>query len=135
MDNAIKFKIKKAFYNYEKFLKSCVISTVELAEQGLIASYDKLGVQGSKSNTREAKLCGVMDKASEQLRWCYVVEKTLEHFKFERDKVEMIRVHYFNGKGDIETCLKVGITRRTFYYWQNEVLEIAYNWAKELKAV
>ena len=42
---------------------------------------------------------------------------------------------FFNKKGDIETCLEVGIGRMTFYRWQNEILETAYNWAKELKLI
>lgn len=125
--------IEKVFYNYKKMMESAVTSTVDLAEKGVIADYMKLPVQSSNRGARENKLCEIIDKQLIEIRWCYVVEKTLDHYCFEQDKKKFINMHYFNHKCDIETCLEVGISRRTFYGWRNEILSIAYKWAVELK--
>ena len=64
-----------------------------------------------------------------------LVDKVLEHYKFESDKLKMIDLYFFNGKTIVYTCLAVGICRATFFNWANEILEIAYKWAKELKLI
>lgn len=127
--------IERAFYNYQTIMQSAVKSTVDLAEKGIITDYMKLPVQSSNRGARENKLCAIIDDELKKVRWCYVVEKVLDHYYFEKDKVKFINTHFFKKKGDIETCLEVGIGRMTFYRWQNEILETAYNWAKELKLI
>ena len=61
-----------------------------------------------------------------------MVEKVLEHYKFQPDKLKLIDLYFFKGKTIVNTCLSVGICRATFFNWTNEILEIAYKWAKEL---
>ena len=135
MENAVRSRIKKAFYSYPKEIKSAVVSTVEWAESNFAVDYSKVNVQTSHCNYKETQLCALMDENLKKVRWCYVVEKVIEHYHFERDKVKFIETHYFKQKGDIETCLEVGISRRTFYNWQDEIIETAYKWAKELKGL
>ena len=135
MENATRNKIKRAFYNYPETMKNAVVSTVEWAESNFAVDYSKVSVQTSPSNHKEAQLCALMDENLKKVRWCYCVDKVLDHYCFEQDKVRFIREHYFNKKGDIETCLNVGICRATFYNWQEEIIEIAYKWAKELKLI
>lgn len=134
MDRAIRKKIEYAFYHYEDFMKSAVISTVEFAEQGTTADYSKLGVQSSKSNGREKRLCALIDSAQDKLRWCYVVEKVLDYYKWDC-KEKMIREKYFNKKHILTVCQEIGISERTFKYWKEEIILKAYQWAVELKAV
>jgi hypothetical protein len=97
--------------------------------------YSKVAVQTSPSNYKEAQLCALMDDNLKLVRWSYVVEKVLDHFKFEQDKVKFIRQHYFAKKGEVETCLEIGICRATMFNWQNEIIDIAYKWARELKVL
>ena len=135
MKNATKNLIKKAFYTYPETMKGAVISTVEWAESNFAIDYSKVSVQTSPSNHKETQLCAILDENLKKYRWCYVVEKVLDHYHFEKDKVRFIETHYFKKKGDIETCLNVGISRRTFYNWQEEIFETAFNWAKELRLI
>ena len=127
--------IKKAFYNYKEMMNKLVASTVEWAESNFAVDYSKVAVVTSPSNHKETQLCGLMDDNLKKCRWCYVVEKVLDHYHFERDKVKFIESHYFKNKGDVATCIELGICRSTFYYWQEEILEEAYKWAVELKLV
>lgn len=135
MENVERNLIKKAFYKYPENQKTVVISTVDWAESNFAVNYEKLCVQTSPCNQKETQLCALLDKNNNLIRWCYLVEKVLEHYHFEKDKVKFINMHFFKQKGDIETCLEVGICRATFYNWQEEILETAYNWAKELKLI
>jgi hypothetical protein len=64
-----------------------------------------------------------------------MVEKVLEHYRFEPAKRKLIDLYFFNGKSVVQTCLSVGICRATFFNWTNEILEIAYKWANELKTI
>ena len=135
MKGKTRFLIKHAFYNYREMQKQSVISTVDWAESNFAVDYSKVSVQSSHSNHKEAQLCALMDDNLKKVRWCYMVEKVLDHYRFEEGKVKFIQEHYFKKKGDILTCLEVGICRATFYNWQEEILETAYNWAKELKLI
>ena len=128
-------KVKKALYDYKKHLDSAVVSTVEWAESNMAVDYGKVSVQTSPGNYKETQLCALLDKNLANVRWCYVVEKVLDHFKFEQDKLNFIRLHYFERKGEVETCLGTGICRATLFNWQKEIIEIAYKWAKELRLI
>lgn len=130
-----KRRVKKALYDYPKALKESVTSTVEWAESNFAIDYSKVCVQSSPGNHKETQLCNLMDKNLIKVRWCYVVEKVLDHYRFEDEKVKFIKEHFFKQKSDILTCLDVGISRRTFFRWQEEIIEVAYNWAKELKLI
>lgn len=62
-----------------------------------------------------------------------VADKVIEHYKFDLAKSNLITKFFFEGKSITATCLSVGICRTTFFKWMNEILELAYLWAKELK--
>lgn len=57
-----------------------------------------------------------------------VVEKVLDHYKFEVDKLKMIDLFFFKGNSITKTCLEVGICRTTFFNWSNEILELTEKW-------
>lgn len=124
-------KVKRAFFSYPLYRKQAVQSTVDFAEEQLAVDYSKVSVSSTKSNTKETRLCGIIDDNLTVLKWCYVVEKVLDHYRFEQDKVKFIQTRFFERKGDIETCLKVGICRRTLFNWQEEIIEKGYLWAQE----
>ena len=127
--------IEHALYNYKKFFNNVVMSTVEWAESGLAIDYSKPRITTTSGNFKENKLCGIIDTTEGKLKYCRLVEKVLEHYHFDNAKIRFIEVHFFNNKNDISTCMEVGISRRSFYNWQNEIVEFAYNWAKELKVL
>ena len=135
MTNEIKKRIKQAFYNYPSVMKDAVVSTVEWAESNFAVDYSKVSVQTSPSNYKETQLCALIDDNLSAIRWCYVVEKVLDHYHFETDKVKFVQMHYFKKKSEVEICLDIGIGRRTFYRWQDEIIEEGYKWAKELKLI
>lgn len=135
MKSAEKKLIKKALYNYSENLKTAVISTVEWAESNMAVDYGKVAVKSSPSNYKETQLCGIIDESQHLVRWCYMVEKVLDHYRFEKDKVKFVQAHFFKKKSDVATCMEIGIGRATFFRWQTEILEVAYNWAKELKLI
>lgn len=134
MENSVRKKIEKAFFNYKTLKECAVISTVDWAEAGLAIDYSKPTVKSTPTNTKESKLCQLLDENDKALRWSYVVEKTLDSFKFT-DKDKLIQAYFFENRGKIGTCQRVGICRSTFFYWKNEIIERAFLWAKELKVL
>ena len=135
MEKLIRRKLKKVLYNYPTLQKSAVVSTVDWAGSNMAIDYSKVSVQSSAMNGKETQLCKVIDSNLEALRWCYVVEKVLEHYHFEKDKVKFIQLHFFQKKSERETCLEVGIGRATLFRWKDEILESTYQWAEELKVL
>lgn len=135
MESKIRSRIKKAFYTYPKVMAEAVTSTVEWAESNFAVNYEKVCVQATQSNHKETQLCKLIDSNLSKMRWCYVIEKVLDHFKFDRDKIQFIQEYYFERKGENYTCVNVGISRRTLFRWQEEILDIAYKWAVELNVL
>lgn len=133
MDKRSKKLVKCALYNYPKFFNSVVISTVDWAESNMAIDYSKVAVSSSPGNYKENQLCKILDDNLSKLKWCKVVEKTLEHYHFEKDKRDFVNLHFFRNKSEVATCIALEISRPTFYRWQDEVLEIAFNWAREYK--
>lgn len=131
----MKKKIKMVFYNYPKMLKDAAISTVDWAESNMAVNYEKLPVQTSGGNFKEMQLCKIIDDNLSKVRWCYMVEKVLDHYHFEDGKSKFIDLFFFKKRNEEKVCLEVGISRATLFRWQDEILETAYNWAKELKLV
>ena len=135
MKNETKKMIKKAFYTYKEMMQKAVVSTVEWAESNFAVDYSKVSVQTSPGNYKETQLCSLMDNNLKAVRWCYVVEKVLDHYHFEQEKIKFIQMHYFDKKSEIDICVEVCIGRATFYRWQDEIIEEAYKWAKELRLI
>ena len=135
MKNEIRKLIKKAFYNYPKAMKEAVVLTVDWAESNFAIDYSKVSVQTSPGNYKETQLCSLMDNNLKAIRWCYVVEKVLDHYHFEQEKIKFIQMLYFDKKCEVDICVEVCIGRATFYRWQDEIIEEAYKWAKELRLI
>ena len=135
MEQRSRRAIKSALKNYLKNFDNVVQSTVDWAENNMAVDYGKVVVKSSKGNYKETQLCGLIDENQKKMRWCYMVEKVLDHYHFESDKVRFIEDYFFKQKGEVHTCVNVGIGRATLYRWENEIIETAYKWAKELKLI
>lgn len=135
MDGKERRIVKRALFNYPRALDDVVISTVDWAESNMAVDYSKVMVSSTPSNHKETQLCNLIDKNQNKIRWCYVVEKVLDHYRFQDDKVKFIEAFFFEKKTDTQVCLEIGLSRRTLFYWQEEVLDIAYRWARELKVM
>lgn len=134
MERDIKKKIDKAFYCYKQFVNGCVISTVDWAESGLTANYDKLPVQSSRGNGKETKLCQIIDDNAIKLKWCRVVENTLSRYHGDYREV-LIRKRYFDRKSISELMAELAISRATMFRWLDEIRECAEMWAKEMRLI
>lgn len=130
MTRAQRRTIEKEFYNYEKMRNECAAFMAEraLANMGVDYSGDK--VKTSQVNNAEEKLVKTIDEYERMYKWCLVYEKTLERFKWTL-KDKMMQMRYIDKNHDVCICDQIGIERRAYYYWVNEVLEIAFLWAQE----
>ena len=106
MEKSIKKKIEYAFFNYKKNMAKGVISTVDWAESNMGVDYSKICVQSSNINSKESKLCEIIDNGITAYRWCLVVEKVLDYYKWDC-KEKLIRMNYFEKKGKYFICNKI----------------------------
>ena len=132
MDKYIRRTLKKAFYTYQEMSKNAVHSTVEWAESIFAVDYSKERVKSSASNVKEGKLCKIIDDNLTAIRWCTVVEKVLDYYKWD-GREKLIRQRYFEKKSITAICLNIGICRSTFFIWSDEILLKAEQWARELR--
>lgn len=130
MDKDVRKKIEYAFYNYEKLVKVSAQEVVDLAYRNISISYDKPAVQSSGGKTMQDKICALIDKTSENYRWAMVVEKTIEHFEWDLKK-NLIIYRYFKRYGRFKTMDMIGISERTYNYWNEDILTLAYRWAEK----
>lgn len=132
MDKYIRRTLKKAFYTYQEMSKNAVQSTVEWAESNFAVDYSKERVKSSAGNVKEGKLCKIIDDNLTAIRWCTVVEKVLDYYKWD-GREKLIRQRYFEKKSITAICLNIGICRSTFFIWSDEILLKAEQWARELR--
>lgn len=62
-----------------------------------------------------------------------IVEKVVEHYKFELAKTKLIKMFFDEGKSVTQTCMEVGVCRATLFNWVKEIIELAEKWEKVLK--
>lgn len=134
MEKTTQRKIEYHFKNYNKLKKSAVQSTVDWATENMATDYSRERVQTSPSNYREEILCRLIDSSSEALRWALVIDKVIDHYKFE-NKSRMIIAHYFMNETIRKTCRIVGISSKTYFNWKNEIFDLTERWARELRII
>ena len=61
-------------------------------------------------------------------------EKTLERFKWTL-KDDMMRMRYVDGNHEVCICDVIGISRANYYYWVEDVLQVAFMWAQEYNLI
>lgn len=89
-------------------------------------------IKSSTGNKNEQLIIRAIYDQERMRAWCNVYEKTLEKFKWEH-KDKLMEKRYRERKKPEKICREIGIARRTYDYWVDDILEVAYRWAKELK--
>ena len=124
--------IEKEFYNYPQncALAAEYVATQALAKMGL--DYSNERVKSSNGNSVESSVIKSVDEAERLYKWCKVFENTLDRFRWTQ-KDKMMHMRYLDRNHEECICGVIGIERRTYFYWVEEVLQVAYLWAEELK--
>lgn len=123
--------IEQQFYKYKWNKREAENHTVTTVAYNSSAP-DGERVQSSKGNSTEQLIIRAIYE-TEQLRgWVMVFEKTLEKFKWEH-KDKLMQKRYLERKSIWRTCDEIGISRATYFYWLEDILQVAYLWACELK--
>ena len=104
---------------------------------GTAVAYDSSAPDGERvktsgGNTQEQLVIRAIYETERLRGWVTVFEKTLEKFKWEQ-KDKLMQKRCLERKGIWRTCDEIGIERRTYFYWLEDILQTAYMWAQELK--
>lgn len=124
--------IEREFYNYRNNKKLLSEKSVVAAVAYSSAALEGERVKTSLGNNTEQLIIRAIYNEDRIQRWCTVFEKTLEKFKWE-NKDKLIQKRYIERKSVWRTCDEVGIERRTYFYWLDDILQTAAMWAYELK--
>lgn len=123
--------IEREFYRY-KWNKAQAENYAVCAVAYDSKAPDGERVKTSGGNSQEQLVIRAIYETERLRGWCTVFEKTLEKFKWEQ-KDKLMQKRYIERKGIWRTCDEVGIERRTYFYWLEDILQTAYLWACELK--
>ena len=115
-------------------MDTAVKSTVEFAESGLTANYSGEKVKTTPTNKREQRLVNFIDKNMGSLSWCNIVEKTIDTYQFS-PHFSIIQLKFFKAMSVRYVCYQCGISRSTFFRYQDEILETAEKWAKKYRLI
>ncbi len=122
--------IDREFYNYRGNKKQAAEYVASHAFDGFGVDYGGVRVKSSHQNGQERRIVSEVSEAERLWRWCLVFEHTLTKFRWEK-KDELMRKKYIECKGVYRICTEIGIERRTYFYWLDEIRQTAYQWAKE----
>lgn len=125
-------KIEREFYGYTCNRQKAADYVSSHAYDHFGVDYSSERVKSSHGNGTESSVIRMIDEADEAWRWCLVFEKTLERFRWEK-KDELMRKKYIERKNPYTICAEIGIGRSTYFYWKEEILQIAFLWATDLK--
>lgn len=124
--------IEREFYNYIKNRQQAAQYVASNAFDHFSVDYSSERVKSSSGNYAEQKVIRAIDQADRMWRWCLVFEKTIERFRWEQ-KDKVMRMKYIERKKPLEIYTAIGIERRTYFYWLEEIRTIAFMWALDLK--
>ena len=127
--------IEREFYNYPMNQEKIANAAEDCAYKYMSIDYASPRVKsspaGNSTENRIVKLIGDEDRA---WRWCEVFEKTMEHFYFSQ-KDELIRRRYLAREHYLVTCNALCLSISTYFYWLDNILQVAYQWAKKLDII
>lgn len=123
--------IEREFYRYN-FNKRTADNYAVDAVAYSSAAPDGERVKASGGNTNEQLIIRAVYDAERMRGWCKVYEKTLDKFRWEQ-KDKLMQKRYIERKGVTKICCELHIAESTYHYWHNDILLIAYMWARELK--
>ena len=127
MTRAQRKQIEREFYNYKLNRDKAANYVASHAFDGFSVDWSEPRVKLSSGNTPERKLIDALSEEERAWKWCVVFQKTMERFRWTQ-KDELMRRRYEKRESEVETCMAIGIERRTYFYWLNEILEIAFMW-------
>ncbi len=122
--------IDREFYNYRGNKKQAAEYVASHAFDGFGVDYGGVRVKSSPQNGQERRIVLAVSEEERLYRWCLVFEHVLTKFRWEK-KDELMRKKYIERKGVYRICTEIGIGRRTYFYWLDEIRQTAYQWAKE----
>ena len=125
-------KIEREFYGYTRNRQKAADYVSSHAYDHFGVDYSSERVKSSRGNSAESGVIRMIDEADEAWRWCLVFEKTLERFRWEK-KDELMRKKYIERKNPYTICAEIGIERRTYFYWLDEIRRIAFQWALDFR--
>ena len=125
-------RIEREFFGYTRNRQKAAEYVSSHAYDHFGVDYSSERVKSSRGNSAESGVIRMIDEADEAWRWCLVFEKTLERFRWEK-KDELMRKKYIERKNPYTICAEIGIGRSTYFYWKEEILQIAFMWATDLK--
>lgn len=123
--------IEREFYRYKWNKQQAENHTVSAVAYDSSAP-DGERVKTSSGNTQEQLVIRAIYETERLRGWVTVFEKTLEKFKWEQ-KDKLMEKRYLERQSPARTCYEIGMARRTYDYWVDDILEVACRWAKELK--
>lgn len=131
MTNEQRKTIEREFYRYTFNKRTCENYAV------LAVAYDSSApdgerVKASSGNKNEQLVIRAIYDQERMRAWCHVFEKTQDKFKWEH-KDKLMQKRYVEHKKVWRVCDELHIVERTYHYWHNQILEVAYMWAKEFK--
>lgn len=124
-------QIEREFYNYKLNRDKAANYVASHALDGLTIDYSEPRVKSSPGNTMENKLIKAIDEEDLAWRWYLVYEKTMERFYWTQ-KDELMRRRYEKKEHETATCMALCIARSTYFAWTEEIMLVAFMWAKEL---
>ena len=125
-------RIEREFFGYTRNRQKAAEYVSSHAYDHFGVDYSSERVKSSHGNGTESSVIRMIDEADEAWRWCLVFEKTLERFRWEK-KDELMRKKYIERKNPYTICGEIGIERRTYFYWIDEIRRIAYQWALDFR--
>lgn len=127
--------IEREFYRYKENMKKAATAAADCAYRNFSVDYTSPRVKSSPiGNTAENKIVKLIEEEDHAWRWCVVFQKTMEHFLSEQ-KDELMRRRYIEREHFLKTCNELCLSSSTYFYWVEDVLQIAFRWAKELKII
>ena len=124
-------QIEREFYNYKLNRDKAASYVASHAYDGFGVDYSALRVKSSHGNVPERTLINALGEEERAWKWCVVFQKTMDRFRWTQ-KDELMRRRYIEKESEVKTCMAVGIERRTYFYWLNELLDVAFLWALEM---
>lgn len=122
--------IEREFYNYEQNRNACAEYIAERAVSGLGVDYSRERVKTSPHNRVEENVVKTVDEYEKIYKWCLVYEKTLDRFRWTL-KDKLMQMRYIDRNHECCILDQIGISRATYFYWVEDILQVAYLWAQE----
>ena len=132
MTRAQRKQIEREFYNYKQNRDKAANYVASHAFDGFGVDYSEPRVKSSPGNGVERNMIQALGEEERAWKWCVVFQKTMERFRWTQ-KDELMRRRYIEREHEAKTCMGIGIERRTYYYWINEILETSFLWANNFK--